>query len=65
MKESEWSEHIVWQDQMLAEAQCANADHDRIYAERDPPVVWPVAVAALATAVVLFAATITVGRRLF
>jgi hypothetical protein len=37
-------------------------DHDRIYAERDLPVLWPVAVAALAAAVVLFAATITVGR---
>jgi hypothetical protein len=40
---------------------------DRIYTSVDLnlPVVWPVAVAALATAVVLFAATITVGRSLF
>jgi predicted DNA repair protein MutK len=65
MTELDWSEHTVWQDQMLAETQRANADRDRIYTERDLPVVWPVAVAALATAVVLFAATITVGRRLF
>jgi hypothetical protein len=31
-------------------------------AKPDACVVWPVAVAALATAVVLFAATVTVGR---
>ena len=61
MTKLNWSEHIIWQDEMLAR-QHANADHDRIYTERDLPVVWPVAVAALATAVVLFAATVTVGR---
>jgi predicted DNA repair protein MutK len=47
---------------MLAETQRANAVHDRIYAERDLPVVWSVAVAAFATAVVLFAAGITLSK---
>jgi predicted DNA repair protein MutK len=65
MTELDWSDHIVWQAPMLAETQRADANYDRIDAERALPVVWPVAVAALATAVVLFAATITVGRSLF
>jgi hypothetical protein len=50
---------------MIAEIRRTTTDHYRIFADRERlPVVWSAAVAALATAVVLFAAAITLGKLL-
>jgi hypothetical protein len=53
-------------EQFLAEiaaTRSAQAGHDHIFADRDRlTAVWPAGVAALATALVLFAAGITLGK---
>jgi hypothetical protein len=60
MTELDWREHLAYQNRMIADIHRANAD----YKPPEIPAVWPAAVAALATAVVLFAAGVTVGKLL-
>jgi hypothetical protein len=58
MTELDWHEHLAYQDRMLTDIHRANAD----YKPPDISAVWPAAVAALAAAVVLFAAGISVSK---
>jgi hypothetical protein len=56
---------FTYQDRMIADIRRTAAEHNRIYADRERlPVGWPAAVAALATAVVLLAGSITLGNLL-